>query len=58
MQECGRSMVMTKAAVEKELKSILKLTGIGPDYAGVWKMDVKITKENAAGMPWETEEEK
>ena len=51
-------MVMTEAAVEKELKSILQLTEKGPDYVGDWKMEVKITKEHATGMPWETAEEK
>ena len=54
----GAPMVMTVERVEKEFQRLLKITEKGPDYTGKWELPIKVTKEHAPGMPWETEEEK
>ena len=54
----GAPMVMTVERVEKEFQRLLKITEKGIDYSGKWELPIKVTKEHAPGMPWETEEEK
>jgi hypothetical protein len=53
----GAPMVMTVQKVEKEFQRLLKVSEKGPDYTGRWELQIKVTKEHAPGMPWETEEE-
>jgi len=54
----GAPMVMTVQKVQDELQRLLKQTEKGPDFTGKWELPIKVTKEHAPGMPWETEEEK
>ena len=54
----GAPMVMNVASVEKELTRILKETEKGQEYEGDWGLPITVSREHAAGMPWETEEQK
>ena len=54
----GAPMVMNVASVEKELTRILKETEKGQDYEGDWGLPITVSREHAAGMPWETDEQK
>ncbi len=53
----GAPVVMTVQRVETELQPLLKIIEKGPHYTGKWELSIKVTKEHAPGMPWETEEE-
>ena len=54
----GAPMVMNVESVEKELTRILKETEKGQEYKGDWALPITVSREHAAGMPWETEEQK
>jgi len=54
----GAPMVMNVASVEKELTRILKDTEKGQEYEGDWGLPITVSRDHAAGMPWETEEQK
>ena len=49
----GAPMVMNVASVEKELTRILKETEKGQEYEGDWGLPITVSREHAAGMPWE-----
>ena len=47
-------MLMSKEVFNMELTKIKK----GATFQGQWKLNFKVSKEYASGMPWESEEDK
>ena len=51
-------MLMNKEEVEKALNTELMKIKKGATFKRRWKLNFKVTKEYAPGMPWESEEDK
>ena len=51
-------MSINEEDVEKVLNTELMKIEKGASFQGQWKLNFKVSKEYAPGMPWESEEDK